>query len=92
MQYIVILYLAALNLAALAAMGADKRKAERGGRRTPEATLLSLAVLGGSAGAIAGMLLFRHKTRKPAFSVGLPCILLAHLALALLLSSLPLNS
>jgi uncharacterized membrane protein YsdA (DUF1294 family) len=47
--------------------GADKRAAQRGMWRTPEATLLTLGFLGGTLGAIAAMLFFRHKTRKSSF-------------------------
>ena len=75
-------YLAAVNVLDLILMGADKAKAKSGARRIPEATLLLFAILGGSAGGILGMLLFRHKTRHAAFALGLPLILLAQLALA----------
>jgi uncharacterized membrane protein YsdA (DUF1294 family) len=75
------LYLASINGIAFVAMGADKRRAKRHMRRTPEATLLLLAVIGGSVGAILGMLCFRHKTRHPQFYLGLPAILAAQLAL-----------
>ena len=86
----VLVYLAAVNLALLVTMGADKRAAIRKRRRVPEATLFALAVLGGSVGGLLGMLLFRHKTRKAAFAVGFPLILLCQLALAwLLLSKFP---
>ena len=71
-------YLACVNLAAFAVYGWDKSCA----RRVREATLLLLAVLGGSAGAILGMCLFRHKTRHLLFSLGLPLILLAQLLAA----------
>ena len=84
MQKILIAYLLCMNLALFITMGADKRAAQRGARRTPEATLLSLAVLGGSLGGLFGMLVFRHKTRKIAFYLGLPLILLAQLAVAYL--------
>ena len=78
-------YLAAVNLLDFILMGADKSKAKRGAWRVPEATLLLVAVLGGSIGGILGMLLFRHKTRHAAFALGLPLILLAQLALAYVL-------
>lgn len=64
-----------LNLAAFFAMFADKRFARAGMRRIPERTFFLLAACGGSPGAIAGMLLFRHKTRKSLFFLGLPLIL-----------------
>jgi len=73
--YLILTYLYIINLVELALFGIDKRRAGRGGRRIPEATLLGLAVAGGSIGGIGGMLLFRHKTRKPRFAVGLPVIL-----------------
>ena len=75
------IYLAAMNLLDFVLMGADKSKARRGARRIPESTLLLFSILGGSAGGILGMLLFRHKTRHAAFALGLPLILLAQLAL-----------
>ena len=77
--YLGLCYLACVNLAAFAVYGWDKFAARRGARRVREATLLLLAVLGGSAGAILGMCLFRHKTRHLLFALGLPLILLAQL-------------
>jgi uncharacterized membrane protein YsdA (DUF1294 family) len=49
------------------ALASDKRRAMAGLRRTPERDLLGLALLGGSAGAIAAQQMFRHKTRKEPF-------------------------
>ena len=73
-------YLVPLNLAAFIMMWADKRRARKGRRRIPEATLFSVAVLGGSLGAIAGMYAFRHKTKHRSFVYGMPAILIAQLA------------
>ena len=78
-------YLVLVNAAALALMLADKKKARRGAWRIPEATLLGIAVLGGSIGAIAGMYLFRHKTRHLKFSLGLPLILAVQIGLLTLI-------
>ena len=61
-------------------MLADKRKAQKKLWRIPESTLLTLAILGGSPGVLLGMRLFRHKTRKPLFTVTVPLLLLAHAA------------
>lgn len=72
---IILAYLYTVNLLALVLFGFDKHRAKRGGRRIPEAALMAVAVIGGSVGAIGGMLSFRHKTRKARFSVGLPVIL-----------------
>lgn len=89
MLKLLLIWLAGVNLALLCVMGWDKLAAIRGVRRIPERTLFSLALLGGSVGGILGMLLFRHKTRKPAFRVGFPAILLCQLALAWLICRRP---
>ena len=75
------LWLLLANLLAFALMGFDKGRARRGGRRVAELTFFSLALLGGSLGAILGMYAFRHKTRHWYFRYGLPAILAAQLAL-----------
>ena len=75
-------YLAAVNLAAFAAMGWDKTRAERGERRIPERTLLMLAAIGGSLGAVAAQQAFRHKTRKQPFAGILLVILAVQAAIA----------
>ncbi len=79
-------WLAAVNLAAFAAMGLDKRRARNGAWRVRERTLFLLALAGGSVGAIAGMWLFRHKTRHWYFVLGLPAILALQLAAAWLIA------
>lgn len=78
-------YLILINAAAFLLMLIDKRKARRGAWRIPEAALIGTAILGGSIGAIAGMYLFRHKTKHPKFYIGLPLILAVHIGLVLLL-------
>lgn len=74
--YIILTYLELVNLVAFAAFGIDKHKAKKGRWRIPEATLMTLAIIGGSIGALAGMYLFRHKTRHHKFTIGVPAILL----------------
>ena len=59
-----LLALGAMSLIALAAYGADKAKAQAHRWRIPESVLLLLGFLGGAAGALLGMLIFRHKTRR----------------------------
>ena len=71
------------SLIAFITMGADKRKAQKGRWRVPEATLFLFALLGGALGATLGMHLFRHKTKHWYFRWGLPLILLAQIALVL---------
>lgn len=77
------IYLILINAAACLLMLVDKRKAQKHRFRVPEAVLLSLALFGGSLGAVCGMVLFRHKTRKLLFSIGLPVIFLLQLGLFL---------
>jgi uncharacterized membrane protein YsdA (DUF1294 family) len=62
-----LLWLAAVNVTAFAAFGLDKKLAQNGSRRISENTLLWLALVGGSIGAVGGQQLFRHKTRKEPF-------------------------
>ena len=66
--------------------GIDKWKAKRSKWRIPEATLLGLAVIGGSIGAWIGMKVWHHKTMHKKFKYGLPLILLAQIALIALTS------
>lgn len=56
-------------------MGIDKWKAKHGKWRIPENTLFMFTFLGGGIGTIAGMHLFRHKTKKLQFTIGMPAIL-----------------
>lgn len=58
---------AVVSLITFVIWGFDKQRARNHAWRVPETTLITLIMLGGAAGALAGMLLFRHKTRKPAF-------------------------
>ena len=78
---ILMIYLLIINAAALVLMLADKRRAVKKAWRIPEAALLGVAVIGGSLGALAGMQLFRHKTRHLKFSVGIPVLLAGHILL-----------
>jgi len=71
-----IIYYILINLIGLSAMVIDKIRAMERRFRIPESVLLILALLGGSLGCIAGMIIFRHKKRKPKFSYGLPLILI----------------
>lgn len=62
-----LLWCAGCSLCALLAFAWDKAAARRGARRLPEARLLALALCGGGVGALLGMILFRHKTRRMSF-------------------------
>lgn len=76
-------YLILVNIIAFAAFGIDKRKAVKHKYRISEATLLGLALIGGSAGALAGMHLFHHKTKKLLFRA-IPMLLAVQIALLII--------
>ena len=82
---ILLVYILCVSIITFAAYGIDKRKAEKNKWRIPESVLIMLAVLGGSVGALAGMLVFHHKTKKAKFVIGIPVILLLQAAAALIL-------
>ena len=86
-EHLVLLYLIIVNAAAFLLMLADKLKAKRGAWRIPEATLMGIAAIGGSVGALAGMYLFRHKTKHIKFTLGIPVILIGQIALVILLTA-----
>lgn len=67
-----------MSLLGFLAMLLDKAKSVKGKWRIPEKTLMGVALFGGALGMIAGMILFRHKIRKPLFYIGLPVIYLIH--------------
>ena len=80
-------YIVGINIVTFFVYGIDKWKAKQSKWRIPEATLLLLAVIGGSVGAWLGMKTWHHKTMHKKFKYGLPLILLAQIALIALTSS-----
>lgn len=74
-------YLLAINAVTFNVYGIDKYKAKKAKWRISEATLLLLAVLGGSVGAWVGMKVWHHKTMHKKFKYGIPAILLIQIAL-----------
>lgn len=75
----IILYLIIINLIGFFTMLIDKYKAKKGFWRTPEKTIFIITLLGGGIGTITGMYLFRHKTKKLKFTIGLPTILISEI-------------
>ncbi len=73
---LIVYYLIIVNLTAFLMYGLDKWKAIHKRWRIPEAELLCIALVGGAFGAYGAMLAFRHKTRHPQFSVGVPIMML----------------
>lgn len=80
-----IIYLLVINIIGFLAMGIDKFKAKKGYWRIPEGTLMTICLIGGGIGTIAGMYTFRHKTKKLKFTVGMPTILIAEIVLMIYL-------
>ena len=74
-------YLLGINAVTFIVYGIDKYKAKKAKWRISEATLLLLAVLGGSIGAWIGMKVWHHKTMHKKFKYGIPAILLIQIAL-----------
>lgn len=79
---VIVGYLLLVNTGAFLTMGIDKSKAKHGKWRISEKTLFLLAAVGGSIGSLAGMYTFRHKTKHTKFVVGMPAILIVHMAAA----------
>ena len=71
-----VIYLCVISLIAVIVTISDKYKAKRGKWRVPEATLLTIAALGGSVAMYGTMLTIRHKTKHIKFMGGIPLILL----------------
>ena len=86
MTKLILIYLLIVNAIAFLLMLADKRMAQKKLWRIPESTLLLSAAIGGSIGCLAGMYQFRHKTRHLKFTLGVPAILIAQIAITLLLA------
>lgn len=73
---ILMIYLGIINVITFLAFAIDKLHAIKGKRRIRIITLLGLAFVGGSAGALLGMYTLRHKTKVDYFTVGVPLIMI----------------
>ena len=81
MTQTIVYILIVINVITFLIYGIDKWKAKQGSWRISEATLLLLAVIGGSIGAVLGLQVWHHKTMHKKFKSGLPLILLVQRAL-----------
>lgn len=81
-------YLLAVNSLTFLLYGIDKYKAKKGRWRISEATLLTMAAIGGSIGAWAGMRTWHHKTMHKKFKYGIPIIIILQVALAVYLQQI----
>lgn len=78
---ILLLYVAVISLVTAGVTVYDKLAAKKGAWRIPEKTLLLLGLVGGAAAELAVMLVIRHKTKHKKFMIGLPAILVLHVAI-----------
>lgn len=81
MKYLLI-YLLIINALGFILMLIDKHKARKNKWRIPEATLMTVAALGGSVGSLLGMYMVRHKTKHLKFTLGIPAILVVQIGIA----------
>lgn len=84
---IVSVYFLIINIIGYSLMGIDKKRAVRGAWRISEASLFTVAFLGGALGCTLGMNHFRHKTKHWYFKYGMPAIFAVHVCLLLFLST-----
>ena len=81
----ILIYMGVMSIATFVLFGIDKKKAIAHQWRIKEATLILMSFLGGALGGIIGMSLFRHKTRKPKFFIGVPLALICNIATVVLI-------
>ena len=74
-----------MNLVTFVTFWIDKKLAQNNKSRIQESTLVLLSALGGAAGGLAAMYLFRHKTKHAKFFLGLPALFLIHIIIAILI-------
>lgn len=74
MEIAFVVYRVVISLISFIIVGIDKSKSKKGDWRVREATLLTLAFLGGAIGVLFGMVFFNHKTKKQKFYIGIPVI------------------
>lgn len=82
MKYIsetLLVYCLFINLITFVLFYLDKKRARNRQWRIPESTLLFASLLGGALGGLIGMNLFRHKTKKMKFTIGMPLILIVNI-------------
>ncbi|MBQ8295062.1 MAG: DUF1294 domain-containing protein [Clostridia bacterium] len=68
-MYVYLIFLLIMSSITFCLYAADKKKAQKGQWRIPEATLLLASFLGGAIGGVWAMFLKRHKTRHWYFTV-----------------------
>jgi uncharacterized membrane protein YsdA (DUF1294 family) len=77
----ILAWVVAVSLVAFLAYGYDKALSKTKRTRVPERVLLFLVLIGGTLGAVAGMVVFRHKTAKGSFRLKLLIVMALQVAL-----------
>ena len=80
-RYVIAAYLLIINVITFVLFYVDKQRAIKNQWRIKIKTLLLLCAVGGSIGGMLGMIVFRHKIRRPYFNFGVPMIIVAQIAL-----------
>ena len=80
-------YIIIVNILAFCLYGIDKSAAIKQKQRIPNRILLLIAAFGGSLGALAGMYIFRHKTKKWYYTITVPVLLMIQIVGAVMLLS-----
>jgi uncharacterized membrane protein YsdA (DUF1294 family) len=88
MHNIVLWYAGLINVGTFLLYGWDKFCAQHQWRRISEMTLLFMAAIGGSLGALFGMKIFHHKTLHLKFRLGVPLLLILQVAALIYLTVL----
>ena len=77
-----IIYLIVVNIVAFIVYAFDEYQSQHDRWRISEATLLWMTVAGGGIGSLAGMYIWRHKTKHKLFTIGVPLIMFVEFVLA----------
>lgn len=83
-----IYYLIIINVVNFLLFAVDKKRAQRGKWRIPEAWLFGISLIGGSLGGLLSMKIMRHKTSKIKFAIGMPLLLISNFLIAYYLTGL----
>ncbi len=75
METFLIFYLVIINIVTFFVYFLDKHNAQKKLYRVSEKALITLALVGGSLGALFAMYIFRHKTKHLFFTLSVPIIL-----------------
>ena len=78
---------AIMSLITFVLFGLDKKKARKKAWRISELALLTFSFLLGAPGGLLGMLVFRHKTKKPIFNITVPVLAILYLSLVFFFNS-----